>query len=279
MNPITMNNKKALVLKALTKLLPALCLWVILFSSCIPQKKMLLMQYNKINDSVFANNFVDNPDIQKDYKIQPNDYLYVNILSIEKEITDFLQPTTGLNYLSTNNQSLMGYYVNEEGNINFPYLGNIKLGGLTIEQAHDTVKRAASSILGDRIRIEVRLINNTVNIIGEVNKEGLYNMTKSKITILEALTLAGGMTNYAKRQKLKVLRTINGKKVVYQVDVTSGKLIENNMFYFFPNEVVYVEPMRAKSIGLTPTFSLSIISSLLTTTITVFLLFRNINAN
>ncbi|MCB9015295.1 MAG: polysaccharide biosynthesis/export family protein [Lentimicrobiaceae bacterium] len=274
-----MNNKKALVLKALTKLLPALCLWVILFSSCIPQKKMLLMQYNKINDSVFANNFVDNPDIQKDYKIQPNDYLYVNILSIEKEITDFLQPTTGLNYLSTNNQSLMGYYVNEEGNINFPYLGNIKLGGLTIEQAHDTVKRAASSILGDRIRIEVRLINNTVNIIGEVNKEGLYNMTKSKITILEALTLAGGMTNYAKRQKLKVLRTINGKKVVYLVDVTSGKLIENNMFYVFPNDVVYVEPMRAKSIGLTPTFSLSIISSLLTTTITVFLLFRNINAN
>jgi polysaccharide export outer membrane protein len=104
-------------------------------------------------------------------------------------------------------------------------------------------------------------------------------MTKSKITIYEALTLASGLTNFAKRQEIKVLRTTNGVKTLYQVDVTSGQLIEKKMFYVFPNDVIYVDAMQAKSFGLTPTISLTLFSTLLTTTLTFLILLQTINAN
>jgi polysaccharide export outer membrane protein len=99
--------------------------------------------------------------------------------------------------------------------------------------------------------------------MGEVKTEGSFNMTKNKITIYEALTLAGGLTPYARRADVKVFRVVNGEKVVYLVDVLSGKLITDNMFYVFPNDQIYVEPMRAKSLGITPTFSLSVLTTLL----------------
>ena len=143
-------------------------------------------------------------------------------------------------------------------------------------QAHDTLRASARSILGNRTRVDVKLINNTMNILGEVNKEGLYDMKKSKISIIEAITIAGGLTTYAKRQKVKVFRKINGEEKVYLVDLTSGKLVDN-MFYVYPNDVIYVEAMRAKSFGLTQTFSTAIISSLLSTTVAILVLFRGTN--
>jgi len=238
---------------------------VVALSSCIPQKKILLMQYDKINDSTYANDFIPDPNPMMDYKIQPNDYLYVNVTTIQKSLSDYLAPGAGINFLDASNQALVGYHVSDDSTIFFPYLGAIKVGGLSVRQAHDVIKAASSKIIGDYVRIDVKLINNSVNIMGEVNHEGLFNMTKNKITIYEALTLAGGLTPYARRGDIKVFRTVDGQKVVYLVDVLSGKLVSDGMFYVFPNDQIYVEPMRAKAIGLTPTFSLSIITTLLTT--------------
>lgn len=269
-----MNNKGSVVLKVIKRIALLLIVFQFLFTSCIPQSKLQLLQYENINDSAYSNKFVGDPNILTEYLIQPNDYLYINILTIEKELSDFLQPGSGMNFLNSGNQALLGYNVDNSGNVFFPYLGNIHVGGLTIQQAHDSIKASAGHILGPRTRIDVKLINNTINVMGEVNKEGIYNMTKSKITIYEALTLASGLTNYAKRQEIKVLRTINGKKTLYQVDVTSGQLVEKNMFYVFPNDVIYVDAMQAKSFGLTPTISLTLLSTLLTTTLTFLILLQ-----
>jgi polysaccharide export outer membrane protein len=237
------------------------------------------MQYDKINDSVYANSFVSDSGVMREYRIQTNDYLYVNVTTLEKTISQFMEPVSGLNFLDAGNQALLGYHIADDSTIMFPYLGVIKLGGLTIREAHDTVKKAAKVILGDRVRVDIKLINNYINVIGEVNKEGLYNMTKNKITILEALTLAGGLTEYARRKEVKVFRMNGEKKEVFLVDVTSGKLIGEHMFYLFPNDVVYVEPMRSKSIGLTPTFSLSLLTTLMTTTLTFILLMQQFSPN
>jgi len=197
------------------------------------------------------------------YRIQPNDYLYINITSVEKKITNFFEPVTAVNYITGENQSLTGYYVNDKGTIDFPYLGKIYLKGQTIEEAVETVRKESTKIIGN-CRIEIRLINNTISVMGEVTKQGLFRITKSKVNIYEAITLANGFTDYAKRDQVKVLRTVRGAKTLYMVDLNNGKLIGDNMFYVYPNDVIYVEPMRAKAIGLTPTFSLSIITTLIT---------------
>lgn len=243
-----------------------------LFFSCIPQKKIILMQYDQINDSVYANDFVQETNPLTDYLIQPNDYLYISITTVEKSLSDFMQPLGGANFLDISNQALIGYHVGDDSCVLFPYLGKIKVAGLTVRDAHLNIKDAATIMLGDRVRVDVKLVNNVINVMGEVRDEGMHNMTKNKITIFEAITLAGGLTDYAKRKKIKVFRINNGVKEVFLVDVTSGKAISNNMFYVFPNDIIYVEPMRAKSFGLTPTFSLSI----LTTLISAYLLVNSI---
>jgi polysaccharide biosynthesis/export protein len=265
-----------MVLKVIRIYIRSMTIFLIMgLSSCIPQSKLLLLQYDQLNDSTYANAFIPEPDRMLEYRIQPNDYLYINVSTIEKELSMFLEPMAGINFLGAYNQALVGYHVDYKGEIIFPYLGTIKLDGFTIYEAHDEVKKAAKDFLGDQIRVDVRLINNVVNIMGEVRTEGNYNMTRNKITIYEAITLAGGFTDYARRSQVKVFRNINGNNTVYLVDLTSGKMIGDNMFYVFPNDMIYVEPMRAKSMGLTPSFSLNLLTTLLTITTTVLFLYKN----
>jgi polysaccharide export outer membrane protein len=99
-------------------------------------------------------------------------------------------------------------------------------------------------------------------------------MTRNKLGIYEAITLASGLTDYAKRDKIKVLRTENGVRKMYVVDVKSGGQIGKNMFYVYPNDVIYAEPMRAKSIGVTPTFSLAVLTTIVSFAILVTTLFK-----
>lgn len=238
-------------------------LTLILLSSCIPQKRLVLMQYDDIIDSTYALTFEGTNYEDSIYRIQINDYLYINITSIEKKITNFFEPVTAVNYISGENQALTGYMVNPDGAIDFPYLGKIYLQGQTLEEATETIRRASSAVVGTA-RIDIKLINNTISVLGEVEKQGLYRITKSKIDIYEAITLASGFTDYAKRDKVKVLRTVNGERKLFMVNLNDGRLISKRMFFVYPNDVVYVEPMRAKAIGLTPTFSLSIITTLVT---------------
>ncbi len=247
-------------------------------TSCIPQQKMMLMQYENLNDSAYANAFIREDSVMLEYKIQPNDYLYVLITTVEKDLSQFLSPLGGMNFLNETNQALIGYYVDDEGFIDFPYLGKIKVGGFSVAEAHQQVRQAAQKMIGNEMRVEVRLINNYINVLGEVKKEGIYNMTKNRVTIFEALSLAGGLTDYARRTDIKVFREVNGKNKVYQIDVTSGKLISGQMFYVFPNDVIYVEPMKAKAWGINPTFSLQVLSSVISTGLTILLLIQGISA-
>jgi polysaccharide export outer membrane protein len=232
-----------------------------ILTSCIPQKNLLLMQYDKLIDSTYATTFAGKHFEDTIYRLQPNDYLYISITAVEKSLTQFIEPVAGINYLNSENQALVGYHIYDDGTIYFPYVGTVKLGGLTIRQAHDTLKVHIGKIVG-RCRVEVTLINNTIYLLGEFVKQGTYNMTRNKLTIYEAITLAGGFTDYAKRNKIKVLRNENGQRKMYVVDTRSGNQIGVNMFYVYPNDMIYAEPMKAKSFGVTPTFSLTLLMSL-----------------
>lgn len=238
-------------------------LTVLFISSCIPQKRLILMQYDDVIDSTYALTFDGTNYEDTIYRIQVYDYLYIDITSVEREITKIFTPNATVNLISGDNQALVGYFVNDDGTIDFPYLGRIYLKGQTLREAMETMKIASEGFVGNA-RIEMRLINNTISVLGEVVKQGSYSITKTKISIYEAITLAAGFTSYAKRNKVKVLRTVDGKRKLYIVDLNSGKLIGKNMFYVFANDVIYVEPMKAKSIGLTPTFSLTVITTVLT---------------
>jgi polysaccharide export outer membrane protein len=260
------------LIKQITNKLLYIIIITALMWSCIPQKRLILMQYDDMNDSTYALTFTGTEYADSVYRIQVNDYLYIDITSVEREITNIFTPNTAINYITGGNQALTGYYVNGDGTIDFPYIGQIYLRGLTIREAMETVKIASESLV-EKARVEVRLINNTISVLGEVYKPDSYTITKSKITIFDAITLAKGFTSYAKRNKVKVLRVVDGADKIFLVDLNSGKLQGKKMFYVYANDIVYVEPMRAKSIGLTPTFSLTV----LTTVITFVVLITSLN--
>jgi len=221
------------------------------------------MQYDKLIDSTYATTFKGKKFEDTIYRIQSNDYLYISITSVEKPLTEFVEPVAGINYLNSENQALVGYHVYEDGTIYFPYIGIVRLGGLTLREARDTIKAHASSIVS-RCRVELTLINNTLYLLGEFEKQGTYNMTRNKLSIFEAISLGGGLTDYAKRGKLKVLRNEHGERKMYVIDLRSGQLISKNMFYVYPNDIIYAEPMKAKAFGITPTFSLSVLTTIVT---------------
>ena len=262
-------------LRGLRDHLPLLFISLIagILTSCIPQKKMLLMQYETLIDSTYATTFEGKHFEDTIYRIQPNDYLYINVTSVEKPITQFVEPVAGINYLNSENQALVGYHVYDDGRIYFPYIGMIHLGGLTLLQARDTVKANVTKLVG-RCRIEITLINNTIYMVGEFSKQGTYNMTRNKLGIYEVIALAGGLTDYAKRDRIKILRTEHGVRKMYVVDVKSGNQIGKNMFYVYPNDVIYAEPMKAKSIGVTPTFSRAVLTTIVSFAILVTTLFK-----
>jgi len=241
-------------------------------TSCIPQKRLILMQYDDMIDSTYALTFDGTEFEEGEYRIQVNDYLFISIKAVEGGITDIFTSNAAIYQTSGKNQSLVGYYVNPDGTIDYPYLGRIYLVGQTIREAMETVKIASENLVG-KAKVEVRLINNSISVLGEVVKPNSYFITKTKISIYEAISLAQGFTPYAKRNKVKVLRTTDGQRKLYLVDLNNGKLIGQNMFFVYPNDVVYVEPMKAKSIGLTPTFSLTV----LTTVITFVVLISSLN--
>lgn len=245
-----------------------------LLMSCIPQKRLILMQTKEVNDSTYARNFKGIDFGETTYTIQTDDYLYIEITSIDKKITEFFQPLTAINYITATNQALTGYRVEKDGTINLPYIGPVFVRGQTLKEVHETIKKVTDKYV-DSARIEVKLINNTITVMGEVVQQGQFRLTKDKVAIFEAVGLAEGFTGYAKRNQVKVLRKEKGEWKLYIVDMNSGKLIGQRMFYVYPNDIVYVEPMKAKAIGLTPTFSLTI----LTTIITFFILIQSISSN
>jgi len=262
------------MLNVVRQIIKVLCIVIVIvfIHSCIPQERLILMQYDDMIDSTYALTF-DGTDFEDDeYRIQVNDYLFISIKAVEGGITDIFTSNAAIYQTSGKNQSLVGYYVNPDGTIDYPYIGRIYLEGQTLRESMETVKIASESLVG-KAKVEVRLINNSISILGEVLKPSSYFITKTKISIYEAISLAQGFTPYAKRNKVKVLRTIGGERKLYLVDLNSGDQVGKNMFYVYPNDVVYVEPMRAKSIGLTPTFSLTV----LTTVITFVVLISSLN--
>ena len=247
------------ILRAVFFILAAI--WMM--SSCVSQKKMLLLQSDNVIDSTYAKTFEGRQFEDSIYHILPNDYLYISITSIDKQITQFLEPVAGVNFINSENQALVGYHVTDEGNIFYPYIGNIKLGGLTIAEARDTMKSQIKDLVG-LCRVDIILINNYVHMLGEFTKQGTLNMSRSKLSIYEAVALAGGLTENANLQQIKILRTEMGIKKVYLIDLTSVNLIGKNMFYVFPNDVIYAEPLKAKSAVVTPAFYISAVSTLIT---------------
>ena len=149
--------------------------------------------------------------------------------------------------------------IDKDGNIDFPVLGTIKLGGLTRTEALQQLRKELLNYIKDPV-INLRIINFEISVSGEVVRPGTFNIQTERITLPEALTLAGDMTIYGNRKKVLIIRENEGKISHNYVDMTNADFINSPFYYLTQNDMVYVEPNKTKinSYAVGPNISVAI---------------------
>lgn len=186
--------------------------------------------------------------------IRPKDKLSILVNSQDMRLTNLfnlpiVSQQVGLETSYGTNRGMSGYTVDSKGDIDFPVLGKIHIQGMTREEVAAHIKQELQShdLVKDPV-VTVEFMNLTVSVMGEVNKPGRYNIDKDNITILDALSQAGDLTIYGKREKVLVLRNEEGKQRVYGVDLCSGEHVYSSpVYYLQQGDVVYVEPNDTKA--------------------------------
>lgn len=187
--------------------------------------------------------------------IQPQDQLSIVVSSRNPELSAALNKPTatyaaGSEITSTNygGYRILGYVVDNNGDLDFPMLGIIHVAGLTRWELQDMIKERIISegILLDPI-VTVEFMNFRISVMGEVTSPGTYGVTGDKITLLGALALAKDLTIFGRRDNVTVIREQNGKREVYKVDLRSSTLFDSPAYYLQQNDVVYVYPNSVRA--------------------------------
>lgn len=192
-------------------------------------------------------------------KIVPDDELLVNVsaedpMAVEPYTIPYQHPRqrdfnfgasqTKESFVMTNrkaNLSLQPYVVNKEGFINFPVLGKIHVAGMTLQGLTDYLTEKIGEKVVDPI-VTVELTNFHVNVIGEVNRPGMFIVNSERYSVLDALAQAGDLTSYGERNNVMIIREEDGKRVAHRLNLNKAEALESPCFYLRQNDVVYVEP-------------------------------------
>lgn len=138
-----------------------------------------------------------------------------------------------------------GYFVDREGYISMPVLGRLKVEGLTLTQIEKLITEGTQPFLKDAV-VNVRFLNFKVNVLGEVNKPGIIRISNQRISILEAIGNAGDFTPYANRSNVLLVREENGQRSFQRLNFQTGEIFNSPYFYLKQNDMIYVEPIKAK---------------------------------
>ncbi len=220
----------------------------ILFSSCIPQNKIILLQ----DKQSMGNELLGK---ERKYTLKEGDILYVRVMTTNQEMNALfnldemrgsVRTTTAA--VGDPNMYIHGYSVNQKGTILLPVIGEVKVTGFTIDEVHALIQERTKEYLLDAT-LSIRLVNFKVTVLGEVNRPGTYNIYDNEFTVMDALGAAGDMTDYGNR-KIHIIRKTDQGRHFVRLDITDREAVSSGFYYLQPNDVIYVEPMLAKRFAL-----------------------------
>lgn len=204
-------------------------------------------------------------------KLQPGDILAISVTADDVKVTEpfnQVSPYNNSGTLQNTNPFIPTYAIDVNGEIDFPRIGKIHLSGKTRTEAMDVIRKEVSKfIINPGISMEIR--NFRVTVLGEVKNPGTFPVNNDRITILEALGMAGDLTINGVRQNILVIREQNGKKEEFRVDLTKKEALNSPIYYLAQNDVIYVEPNGAKIQSSKYTQNTSIFVSIASVVITV----------
>lgn len=230
-------------------LLPfALVAFVLMLGSCGSTKNVA---YFKNSDSVD----LSQSQYLYDARIMPKDQLTITVSAEDDDAVipfNMTVPTPyTANQRSTYSQAMLQtYLVDNKGNINFPIVGELHVGGLTKSEAEALVKEKIKPYMSTNVNpiVTVRMTGYQISVLGEVTRPGTFTVSREKITILEALAQAGDLTIYGVRDNVKLIREdASGKKTIVEMNLNDANIINSPYYYLQQNDVVYVTPNKVKA--------------------------------
>ncbi len=212
-----------------------LVLVAVQISSCGSAKKS--SYFNEVGNNSFATYFEPLEPI-----LQKNDLLSINITSLNAEVTEMFNLAN-----NAGGAQPIGYLIDQDGFIRFPVLGKIEVSGLTKKELREYIREELISkrLLMEPI-VDIRFMNFKVSVLGEVNQPAVFTIPNEKVTLLEALGMAGDMTIYAQRNNVLLISEEDGVKSTKRIDLTSDELFTSPNYYLRPNDIVYVQPNDRK---------------------------------
>ena len=215
-----------------------LLLSIFTLSSCITNRDLEYIRSNQEIKKVKAN--------KQDYRLQAGDLLSVQISTVTEQQHDFFNKEENSNsQLMIQNPYLYGYLIKNDGFLNLPSFGLIKAEGFTISELENIIQQIAVSYFEQPV-VKLNIINFEISILGEVNHPGTFKITDPDVNILYALSLAGDMTQFGNRKKVKIIRNENELNRVFYVDLTANGLLNNADFMLQSHDIIYVAPLRKR---------------------------------
>ena len=209
-----------------------------------------------------------------DAKIMPKDLLSITVNTTDPQAAAPFNLTVqsplnagATSMYTTTQPTLQQYLVNNQGEIDFPVLGKLKVGGMTKNEAESMIREKLQPYLKETPIVTVRMANYKISVLGEVAKPGTFTVSNEKVNVLEALAMAGDMTVYGVRDNVKLIREdAQGKREIVMLDLTKSDIVLSPYFYLQQNDILYVTPNKTKAknsdIGNTTTVAISATSIL-----------------
>jgi polysaccharide export outer membrane protein len=242
--------------------IPVLLVLLLCLQSCATRKKMLYLQdVDTYNNSAVS---------YASTSIQPNDILHITVSDLNPLVAAPFNISSGAGQqLSVELMKLSGYLVSPEGNITMPILNDIMANGITPTNLELKIKdRLVNEGYLVNPTVQVRVINNKFTVLGEVQSPGVKPFTEQSVSLLDALGMAGDLTYAGVREDIKLIRELDGKRLVYHIDLTTASWMSNPEYRIRQNDVIMVTPNKLKvnSAGLIkdPITAIGILASLIT---------------
>jgi polysaccharide biosynthesis/export protein len=252
----------------LTRFLIAISI-LVMFSSCVTQRKVEYLQDSNKNIKPFKE--AELPD----YRLKPNDELFIQVTSLDEAAVNVFSKSVQdsyIGYMQPYGASFLSYSIDKEGYLFLPVIGKIPVKDKTISEVIVILKDSLTHILNQPI-VTVKLVNRYVSVLGEVKNPGHFAYSQDKLTIYDALGLAGDITDYGNRNKVILIRNINGENIRINVDITKSDILASDYYNLRPNDIVYVKPLRNKFWGMRQ-FPFEILFSALTTALLFYSIFK-----
>lgn len=214
---------------------------ILIFSSCGSRKNMVYLQ----EDSTHITNIYE----QNVPKIQPSDILTIVVTAADPKVTAPFNPVNSMGTASISQQTDLAlrptYTVDSEGYVFLPILGKVHLAGMTRIEAIEKIRTELIQYIKDP-GVNINFNNFRISVLGEVARPGSFILPTERVTILEALGMAGDLTIRGVRQNVMLIREVNGQKTVNRLDLTKRNVLNSPYYYLAQNDVIYVEPNKAQ---------------------------------